>query len=550
MATPVIGPPMTETSDGLGISRVLAVLRRRRALAIVLFAFIFVAAVSLAFFLPNVWTTQAVILVDPEQVPDAFVKTAAPADRERQVMSLTQQVLSRPRLEEVVSRIYRMRTPVPSAAVERMRRDIRIDLIGEDAASRASGRSNLVAFSVAFRATDPRLAATVANQLASFFVDENTRIRERQASTTSDVLDTQLTELRTKLAAQERLIADYKEKHLGDLPEQRDANQRTLDRLQSQLQFAQENSRRAVERRDMLARTLAEVDQGTRGPDVGLSSSITPAKLAAARASLLRQELTAAETKYGSNDPRVARLREQLSSYEAGAASPATTAKPQARALAPERKSAPENPYIVSLMTQLDAAKIEAKTLTQDIAAINQQIGVYQRRIESTPQRERELAQLMHDYDSVREMLRTLVARRGEVQIATDFEHKRKGETFRIIEAAAVPDMPTGPSRMRLFLIGLMAAVGASALGLVIAEQLDSSYRSPEEMRAAVSVPVVSAIPSIRTDKDRLRARQRRLVSATAVGICLMLVVGLASIIAHENTALVSLLTPASTPRR
>ena len=29
-----------------------------------------------------------------------------------------------------------------------------------------------------------------------------------------------------------------------------------------------------------------------------------------------------------------------------------------------------------------------------------------------------------------------------------------------------------------------------------------------------------------------------------------MLVVGLASIIAHENTALVSLLTPASTPRR
>ena len=69
--------------------------------------------------------------------------------------------------------------------------------------------------------------------------------------------------------------------------------------------------------------------------------------------------------------------------------------------------------------------------------------------------------------------------------------------------------MPTGPSRMRLFLIGLMAAVGASALGLVIAEQLDSSYRSPEEMRAAVSVPVVSAIPSIRTDKDRLRARQR-----------------------------------------
>src|SRR5262249_38232649 len=127
MATHVIAPPMTETSDGLGMTRVLAVIRRRRALAILPFLFIFAAAASLALFLPNVWTTQAVILVDPEQVPDAFVKTTAPADRERQVLSLTQQILSRPRLEEALARIYRVRTPVPSAAVDRMRRDIKVD---------------------------------------------------------------------------------------------------------------------------------------------------------------------------------------------------------------------------------------------------------------------------------------------------------------------------------------------------------------------------------------------------------------------------------------
>jgi uncharacterized protein involved in exopolysaccharide biosynthesis len=96
------------------------------------------------------------------------------------------------------------------------------------------------------------VAARVANTLASLYIEENGRMREEQAAGTSEFLETQLRDVRERLQTQERVITAYKEKNLGELPEQKDVNLRTLERLQAQLQLASENNRRAIERRQML----------------------------------------------------------------------------------------------------------------------------------------------------------------------------------------------------------------------------------------------------------------------------------------------------------
>jgi succinoglycan biosynthesis transport protein ExoP len=545
MPTHAIAAPMTETSAGAGATKILEVLRRRRNLAVLPFVFVLAAALSLAYFLPNVWTARAVILVDPQQVPDSFVKPAVSGDRERQVLSLSQQIVSRPRLAEIATahRLYGPRES-PYSAAERMRRDIRIEAIGDDPTRRSP--AGLVAFSVSYQATNPVLTTVVTNELARLFVEENERGRERQATTTSEFLDTQLVDLRTRLEAQERRIAEYKEHHLGELPEQRDANLRTVERLQQQLQFANENMRRANERKSVLARTLTEIDHGG-GPGGASAPDINPAKLASARLNLLHQELASAEARLSPDDPRIARLREQIQKYESLSASAPRPTKTTASVPA-QRRAAPDNPYVVSLMTQLDAANIEAKATQQDIAAINAQVGLYERRLENTPRTERELARLTQEHDGLREMLRSLTARRGEAQIAADVEHQRKGETFRIIESAATPALPTGPNRMRLVILGLLLGAGASALAVVVAEQFDSSYRSPDEVRATLAVPLVSAIPTIRTDRDRQRDLRRRVFATVAAAASLLVVIGAAAGFARQNTALVSLLTPAPMP--
>lgn len=54
----------SETPRGIGLASILETVRRRWVLALVPFLFLLTAAISLALFLPSLWTAKAVILVD------------------------------------------------------------------------------------------------------------------------------------------------------------------------------------------------------------------------------------------------------------------------------------------------------------------------------------------------------------------------------------------------------------------------------------------------------------------------------------------------------
>jgi polysaccharide chain length determinant protein (PEP-CTERM system associated) len=399
---------------------------------------------------------------------------------------------------------------------------------------------------VAYSATDPRTAMLVADKLAGLFVEENTRYREEQAVGTSEFLESQLGEVRARLQQQEKRIAEFKEQHMGELPEQREANLRTLERLQQQLLLANENSRRAHERQQLITRALAEIDQNS---GIAASASEGPhvsrAEATAARLALLRQEVTEAGTRHGPRAPEVTHLQAQIRILEARLAADAAATPKPVRREGRELRVPPQNPYVMSLMQQLDQANVEAKTTAEEIAAFNAQIKAYQRRIENTPRREQELALITRDHDTTRELFRSLLSKRGEAEIAADLEQRQKGERFRIIEPASMPERPVGPNRLRLLLVGLVLALGASTLAVVLAEQVDTSYRSVDEVRASLPVSALWAIPRIATERDRARrAGQRRLATA-AVALGLLAVVGSTFAVAHRNDTLVALLTPA-----
>ncbi len=554
MTTPA---PSTPPARGAGLAAVMETIRRHRLLALLPFLFVLAAAASLAFFLPGLWTSDALLMVDRQQVPETMVRPTVTGEIEAKLITLSQEIMSGPRLAAIIQQhdLYpRLRAREGlEAATERMRQDIKLDFADQD--DRRRGREpRTVLFTVSYTAGDPRTAMLVTNQLAQLYVEENLRYRERAAAGTSDFLDRQLAELRARLQAQERRITEYKERHLGELPEQKDANLRTLDRLQQQLQHAQENNRRAGERRELLTRTLAELEQ-TMGPGAASPGgpALSPAAATAARLNLLRQELVQLRSTHGDRDPDVIALQHQIRALEArlekekareAASRPRVPTGPDGR----ELRTLPDNPYLLSLMAQLDQASVEARTTADEIVALNRQIALYQRRIENTPKREQELAVITRDYETTQELFRSLLAKREEAGIAADLEARQKGETFRIVEAASLPKRPTGPNRLRLLLIGLVLGLGASVAAVVLAEQVDTSYRSVDELRSAVPVPVLSTIPRISTERDRARlARQRRWATA-AVGVGLLVVVGSSFAVAYNNEALVSLLTPAETP--
>jgi protein tyrosine kinase modulator len=476
------------------------------------------------------------------------------ADLEARLLTLSQEILTPSRLKKIAQDygLYR-NARSDDQLVERMRKDIRLEVMDDKDRGRRENRSLL--FTIAYTAPNPVVAASVANTLSSLYIEENGKAREKQAVGTSTFLEAQLRDLRERLVAQERKITDYKEKYLGELPEQKDVNLRTLERLQQQLQLAHENNRRANERKQMITNSLGELDTTSGGlmSASGAGPDVRPADSAAARLNLLKQELAMMETRYSVKYPDVVQLREQIRVLEAKveaekqqAAQIATL--PKGASKGRELRPVPQNPYVQSLMSQLDQATVESKTSAEEMAAINRQIGVYQRRLENTPKREQELAVLTREYDSGREQFRSLQTKRGEADMAAELEQKQQGESFRVIEPARLPERPTGPNRFRLLLVGLALALGASGAAVVLAEQVDTSFRRVDEVRSVLPMPVLSAIPRITTEQDRTRMLRQRRWATAAVAVGLLAVAGTSFAVAHNNQSLVALLTAPATP--
>src|SRR6185436_14430263 len=314
-----------ESARGLGLATVLEVVRRRRLLALLPCLFVLAAAASMALFLPSLWTAKATVLVNRQEIPEALVRSTVSADPEARLLTLTHETLDTPRLMKIIqeNELYpNMRRSHSTAdVVERMRKDIKIDI--QDERERRGREWRSLVFTVAYTATDPAVAASVTNTLAALFTEENRRLREQ----------------RTRLAGQEQRITAYKEQNLGELPEQREVNLRTLERLQQQLSLAHENNRRASERRQNITQSLNDLDlasaMGGTGSAAG-AMNVGPGETAAARLSILRNELAALQTTYSDKYPDVIQMKEQIRLLEkrvsdeekkvaAAAASPKTT---------------------------------------------------------------------------------------------------------------------------------------------------------------------------------------------------------------------------------
>ena len=143
---------------------------------------------------------------------------------------------------------------------------------------------------------------------------------------------------------------------------------------------------------------------------------------------------------------------------------------------------------------------------------------------------------------TAKDLYESLLKRYQEAQIAENMEERQKGEQFRILDAAVVPNRPVGPNRLKLILAGLIVSCGLAAAIVCLAEQLDTSFRSVGDLRAFTRVPVLVRIPRIVTKAD---LRRRRLLAwgvSVPVVLCLTLILGVSYMIATGNNPLLVLM--------
>ena len=159
---------------------------------------------------------------------------------ETRLQTIRETLLSRSRLSELIAAWAMPRTgeSAEEALVARCAATS-AGLKGVD--SLMSGRTSTIAFSISYGGRDPETVAKVANTLAGMYVQENTRIREGQATRTAGFLKAQLADAKKELDAHDQRANDFRLGHIGELPQQVQTNLASLERLNTQLRLNGEN---------------------------------------------------------------------------------------------------------------------------------------------------------------------------------------------------------------------------------------------------------------------------------------------------------------------
>src|SRR5262245_30482542 len=361
-----------EVKGPSGLAGVLGIWGRRKWLAIIVFAAPMVAGASVISFLPNVYRSTATVLVDRQQVPEAFVRSTVTSALETRLQTISQEVLSRARLEDLIGRLglyAELRKRVPfEEVVGRMRGDIKLEI---KSAELRGLREATVAFTISYQGSDPATVASVTNTLASFYNEENKKARERQATGTAEFLKVQLNETKGRLDEQEQRVSGFKRRYLGELPQQMETNMSTLDRLHAQLRQNADSQTRAADRKQSLSGQLAEAESlfnspyAAAGPTAGQMTPVGPPEVReAARLAQKKEELAQLRTQFSDKYPDVVKLAAEVDALEREIAK-AKPAEPKpgqsAAAAAPVTSPGPMTPYLLRLKEGLAEVQTDLK---------------------------------------------------------------------------------------------------------------------------------------------------------------------------------------------
>ena len=230
---------------------------RRKLYFVIPFVLIFTAAILWAALAPRKYQASTLVLVTPQRVPADLVRSTVTAGIIERLNSISQEIMSRTRLEQIIDelKLYQgeQKTMKREEVVELMRKNIKVELPKRTAETAGY-------FNVSYTGEDPRIVTLVANKLASLFIEENLKQREQQAVGTTEFLTNELASTKEKLEAQGQTLADYKRRNMGSLPEQRDTNIKILEQLQLQAQRNEESTRALEDRKLLILKQMAEIE--------------------------------------------------------------------------------------------------------------------------------------------------------------------------------------------------------------------------------------------------------------------------------------------------
>ena len=553
------------------ITDYLDFIKRRKYYVLIPFLCIFLISVILSFVLPPIYKSSTTILIEGQQIPSEFVRSTVTEYVEQSIQTIKQRIMSRTRLMDIIDRfnLYNdlREKETTEEIVDRMREDIRLDMISAEVVDQRTGRPTTatIAFRLSYEWKDPDKVLKVANTLASLYLEQNLKDREEKARTTSSFIEAEIKGLNENIDKLEAKIAQFKEKHFQALPEMSQLNLQMFQRLERELENVEQQIRNVRERKIYLEGQLTGID-----PDLpGIQGPAGETADAKQRLKYLYVQHTALRSALSEKHPDVIKMENEIESLEnevalkdeiqlkrnqheglkadlavkmgklSGKHPDVIKLKKSIKILEKEIEEKvrekgkrqnepenPENPAYINISTQLDTAKMDIASLKEERKRLKVKLADYQNRLELTPQIELEYNLLTRDYNNARIRHQETLNKLMEAKSAESLEKGQKGQKFTIIDPAVFPEKPHKPNRLFIIVIGFVLGIGAGAGTAFLKEYSDQAIRSEYELALLTGRPVLAMIPPIETRADLKRKKRKRIISTLSIligiGLCVL----------------------------
>lgn len=475
----------------LGIEDYLRMFWRRRWLVIIPATLGTLLGFSLCLVLPPRYTSHTTVLVQRPTVPDSYVKPVLSEDLSQRLASMKEQILSSTHMQELIARFGLYAQDIRGVPTEqlvvRLRNAIKVSSMNPMPGTRSM---ELPGFTVDVTLGEARLAQQICAEITSMFMQQNLELRQMEAEETTEFLAKQLEEAKAKLDDQDAKLAEFQSRYLGELPEDEKTNLTLLMGVNPELEATTQALNQARQDRTFTESMLSEQLAALKSSVEGENPETLPERLAS-----LQNQLSSLRGHYTERHPDIVKLKGDIAEIQ-------NKIRDGATQTAQENEKTPaipiyEPPQIQHLRAQLHQIDQTIAQKTQEQAELQRRIKLLQGKIQQSPVIEQQFKALTRDYQSALDFYNELLKKQNESEMATELERHQRGEQFRILDVASLPQRPSFPKRWMFTLSGLGTGL-ILGLGMVqLAESRDKSMRSKGDVEFYLEVPVLGVLVAV-----------------------------------------------------
>ncbi|HYY59598.1 MAG TPA: GNVR domain-containing protein, partial [Pyrinomonadaceae bacterium] len=416
----------------------------------------------------------------------------------------------------------RLRGEPMETVIDNMRKDIRVEV--------NTSRNDITnGFNITYRGRDPRTTQAVTAELASKFIDAQTKATVTTSTQTKQFFEQQLAQVKQELDDIDKKRLEYMQQHMDNLPSQVGALLSRLTGLREQQKALIAELGRLRDSRTALSTQLNALQQQFEIDKAEVSEIRTDVKETARYGQLVQRKVTLeaeiqnmlttlrpqnpdVKSKQAELDATVRQMDEMVKEAEAK--------NEEIRRRIAERPDL----RISGLQSDIQRVDNEIKRQETALAQSEVQIGELNERINGVPGAEVALEVLNREYMTKKGNYDDLLKKSNDAELVANVQVNQQGETIQVIDPANLPSRPVAPKRPFLMMLGLGLGL---AVGLFLAAVFEVprllTIQTTEDAEHYTGLPVLVSVPELLTPQEALRIPMRRRL-ALAAGIAVTVV--------------------------